>query len=149
MLNYMVGILIEYAYMIMIRQLNARRILPFGMRVSKVNLAFLVICSLCVMVLLVNCFLGDLVLLVIVQLTLPPRSTLTMDLESMSITIMSKGGKLKRNNVLKLYFVSSRNACDSRLLNVLFARKCARFTCESKTSSYGSKIYDLECSTPP
>lgn len=97
------------------------------------NLALLVICSL-----------HD-----IMWLTLLPLSTLNMHLESMSITIKLKGGKLKRGTVLELYFVSSRNTCHPRLLDVLLACKHAHFTCESGTSSSVSKFYDLECSTPP
>ena len=121
----------------------------FGMRTSKVNLVFLVIACL-----LVHCSLGDLVLLVVMWLTLPPRLTLNMNLESMSITIMLKGKggggvKLKHNTLLELYIISSRNTCDPRLLDVPFARKRARFTRLSETSSSASKIHDLECSTPP
>lgn len=75
--------------------------------------------------------------------------TLNMNLESVSITIMSKGGELKRNVDLKLYFVSSRNVCDPRPLDVPFACKHASFAHESKASSSKSKISDLECSPPP
>ena len=62
---------------------------------------------------------------------------------------MSKGDELKRNVDLKLYFVSSRNVCDPRPLDVPFACKHASFAHESKASSSKSKISDLECSPPP
>ena len=67
----------------------------------------------------------------------------------MSITIMSKGGKLKSNTVLELCSVSAKNASDPWLLDVPSAHKHACFACESKASSSKNKIYDLECSTPP
>ena len=107
----------------------------------------------CDWMLYIYCSLSNLVRLVIVRLTLPPWSTLDVNLESMSITIMSSGrgggGKLKRNFVLKLYIVSSRNVCNLGPLDVPFACKHARFACESKASTSGSKISNLECSTPP
>ena len=62
--------------------------------------------------------LHNLVLLVIVWPTLFPWSTLNVKLESMSITIMSKGGKLKPNTSLELYFVNKRNVCAPRPLDV-------------------------------
>ena len=66
----------------------------------------------------------------------------------MSITIMSKGGKLKPNTTLELYFVSLRSVCDPRPLDVPFARKDAWYAHESEASSSRSTIDDLECSIP-
>lgn len=100
------------------------------------------------MVLSVICSLCNLVHLVIVQPTLPLWLTLNVNLKFVSITNMSAEGKCKRNIVLELYFVSSRNVCDLGSLDVPSARKFAHFIRESKASSYGSKISDLEYSTP-
>ena len=66
------------------------------------DMVLLIICSLRDHALLVNYFLNYLVLLVIVRPTLPPRLTLNVNLKPLSITIMSKEGKLKRNNLLEL-----------------------------------------------
>ena len=93
--------------------------------------------------------LHNLVLLVIVWPTLFPWSTLNVKLESMSITIMSKGGKLKPNTSLELYFVNKRNVCAPRPLDVSSARKHACFARESEASFSRSKIYDLDRSIPP
>ena len=99
------------------------------------NLVFLVITRL-----LLIYSLRDLVHLVIVRPTLYPRSTFNVNLESVSITIMSKGAKLQSNTVLELYFGNSRNTCDLGPLDVPFARKRTHFTCGLETSSYGTKI---------
>ena len=116
------------------------------MCISKVNFVFLVInchlviCSLCDLVLLVKCYLGNLVLFVIVQQPPPPlQSTLNVNIKFVSIKI-----KLKLNIVLELYFVSSRNACDPGPWNVPYACKCVCFTCRLKIISFWSKLYDLE-----
>ena len=85
-----------------------------------------------------------LVLLVFVWLTLPPWPTLNVNLESVSITIMSKGkDKSKHNIVFKLYYISSRNVCNLGPSNVPSTCKCARFACELEAFSYGSKISNL------
>jgi hypothetical protein len=91
----------------------------------------------------------DLVLLVIIQPTFLLQSPLNVNLEYVSITIMSKGGKLEHNTLHDLYFVSSRNVCNIRPLDVPFVHKHAHFTHESKASSSGSKISKLVCATPP
>ena len=89
------------------------------------------------------------VLKVIVQPTLPPQSTFNVNFESVSITIISKGGKLKRNNVLEIYFISSRNACDSWPSDVPSACKCAHFAHELEHHLIGERKFDLQCSTFP
>ena len=91
--------------------------------------------------------LGNLVLLVIVWPTFPPWSTLNVNLESLLIVIMSKGVELKCNIVSELYFISSRNACDPRPLDVSSASKLVSFTRELEASSSRSKFFDLGCST--
>ena len=62
---------------------------------------------------------------------------------------MSKGGKLKPNTSLELYFVNKRNVCAPRPLDVSSARKHACFARESEASFSRSKIYDLDRSIPP
>lgn len=104
------------------------------------NLAFLVItCCLVIYFFcsLVNCSLGSLVLLVIVRLTLPTQSTLNVNLEFVSITIMSKGGNSKHNTVLELtnVFVNLRNVCNPWPFDVSSTRKCALFACELEAPS--------------
>ena len=59
------------------------------------------------------------------------------------------GGKLKPNITLELNFVSLRNVCAPRPLDVPFARKHACFARELEASSSRSKISKLECSIPP
>lgn len=77
------------------------------------KLVLLVNFPLCNLALLVNFSLGDLVLLIIVQLALPLQSTLNVNLEIVSITVISNGCKFKCTIALELYFTSSRTACDS------------------------------------
>ena len=54
----------------------------------KLKPSLVYVLSLCDPILLVNCSLGNLILLVIMQPTLPTQSTLNVNLESASITIL-------------------------------------------------------------
>jgi hypothetical protein len=74
---------------------------------------------------------------------------LNVTLDSMAIIITSKGGKFKRNIVLKLYLISLRNVCNPGHVDVPYVHKCAHFACELEASSSRSKKSDLEWSNPP
>ena len=79
--------------------------------------------------------------LVIVRPTLHLWLTLNVNLESVSITIMSKGGKLQSNTILELYFGNSRNMSDLGPLDVPLCLQATRYACKLETSSYGSKMF--------
>jgi hypothetical protein len=90
---------------------------------------------------------GNLTLSVFVRPSLPPWLTLNVNLESVLITIMSKGGKLKRNIILELYFVSSRNTYDPGPLDVPFACNHARLVVSRWQPPIGARFMTL--SAPP
>lgn len=108
-----------------------------------VIVCLLIMCSLRDMVLMANCSLSN--------YAANPPSTINLgfDLQSMSVTIMSKGGELKCDTILKLCFISSRNACVPGPLDVPSTRKHVGFAYELEASSSRSKIFDLGCFTPP
>jgi len=62
---------------------------------------------------------------------------------------MERIARAKRNSVLELYFVSSRNGNDPGPLELPPARKCARFARDGDASSSGSKVSSNSCITPP
>lgn len=99
------------------------------------------------LVLLVKCYLGNLVFFVIVQPTLHLWSTFNVNVDFLSITIMSKGRR-RGGGGPELYFVSSRNVCDPEPWDVPSARKCVCFTWELEATSFGNKVYDLELLQP-
>ena len=81
-----------------------------GNRSSFRNLVLLVICSLPDLLLwwldpIINCSLGN------CAANPPLQSRLNVNLDTVSITIITKRGKLKCNIVFKQHFVSLRNAC--------------------------------------
>ena len=90
-------------------------------------------------------FLGKLLSWYLVYSTDPP-SMADLECESwihVNHNHIKQGDKLKHNNVLELYFISLRNVCNPRLLDVPSTCKHACFTCELEASSFGSMISNL------